>query len=119
MTPEQQKEFHNSILSDLRNKTYLEVSLPIYFDYFVKDGIISDNLSTYSQIERAVESLKTKYESQVIRSTNRSEYQKIKEFKIKIIELDNGTFNKNEVLYEAKILFMQKIDLNELELKLK
>lgn len=119
MTPEQKKEFHNSILADLRNKTYLEVSLPIYFDYLVKEGIISNNALSYSFLERAKDFIRVRLESKIITSASKSEYLQVKETRLLLKNLENGEFSKDELLRQAKILFMRNIDLIELEKKLK
>lgn len=119
MTSEQRKEFHNSILSQLRNKTYIEVSLPIYFDYLSKEGIISDNSLSYSFLERAKDFIRVRLESKIITSASKSEYLQVKEIRLLLKNLENGEFSKDELLRHAKILYMQNINIDELEKKLK
>jgi len=119
MTTEQRQTFHNSIISDLREKKYLEVSLPIYFDYLQKEGIIRSNAIDYSFIERAKDSIRVQLESKIIVSASKNEYLKVKEARLQLKNLDSGEVNKEDLLFHAKVLFMKNIDLKELENKLK
>lgn len=118
MTPQEQN-FKNAILADLKGGKYLEASLPVYFDYLHKEGGINENIGTYSWMERSRDALKVKLESEMILAVNRYEGQKVKDLKVRISALKMNEGNKTELIYQAKILYMKNIDLNEMEEKLK
>lgn len=111
--------FKNSIIPALRSENCFEASLPIFYDFLADKGLIDIKTGAILYLEQAKEKLATNLEKEKLKAGMELDAKKSKEIGKKIESLLTGETDKNDVKHLAKILFMQNIDLIELEKKLK
>lgn len=108
-----------NIIATLTSENIHEASLPIFYDFLADKGLIDIKTGAILYLEQAKEKLATNLEKEKLKAGMELDAKKSKEIGKKIESLLTGETDKNDVKHLAKILFMQNIDLIELEKKLK
>lgn len=111
--------FKNSIIATLRSENVFEASLPIMYDYLVKNGYVDAKEGAILYLDQAKGKLATDLEKEKLKAGMELDAKKSKEIGKKIESILTGETDKNDVRFIAKVLFMKNIDLKELENKLK
>lgn len=111
--------FKNSIIATLRSDNLNVVSLPIIYDYLVKKGYVDTKEGAIKYLTQAKEITKADLFKKKNDFSNKNDKDLNKEISKQILDLVNDEYVMDDVRFNAKILFMQGIDLNELENKLK
>jgi len=111
--------FKNSIIATLTSDNLNVVSLPIIYDYLVKKGYVDAKDGAIKYLTQAKEITKTDLFKKKNDFSNKNDKDLNKEISKQILDLVNDEYVMDDVRFNAKILFMQGIDLNELENKLK
>lgn len=108
-----------NIIATLRSDNLNVVSLPIFYDFLAERGIIDINEGAVKYLTQAKEITKADLFRKKNDFSNKNDKDLNKEISKQILDLVNDEYVMDDVRFNAKILFMQNIDLNELEIKLK
>lgn len=108
-----------NIIATLRSDNLNVVFLPIFYDFLAERGIIDINEGAVKYLPQAKEITKADLFRKKNDFSNKNDKDLNKEITKQILDLVNDEYVMDDVRFNAKILFMQNIDLNELEIKLK
>lgn len=109
----------NSIIPTLRIENCHEASLPVFYDFLVRIGVIDPFEGAIKYLPQAKEKIATDLEKEKMKAETNLDLKKVKELTRQIESILLGEVNITDTRYQAKILYMKNLNLSELEQQLK